>query len=142
MLCFTETFVKTGEEKNIYINNYELGANYSRDKKRGSSCIIDKKGIEHKKVSCFDDLAMKYCFEPSAVNLTLNNIIVISMYRNSSKSKRHIEYVLEKLDLLKKLDPYKCNRFPNKKNILIGDFNINILETNPHTTRMFDILKN
>lgn len=40
ILCFTETFIKSGDEKSINLCNFELAAYYSRNSKRGEVRVL------------------------------------------------------------------------------------------------------
>lgn len=137
VLCFTETFVRLGEEGNINLQNYKLATSYSRLQKRGGSCILIKDGLEFEKLSCFDDLSMAHHFECCAINLTTNNIIVVCIYRTPSKKKENIECFLDRIDMLL----HKCLlRFSKKKIVITGDFNINMLTKNQNTIKLNDLL--
>lgn len=137
VVCLTETFVRNGDEKNININNFKLASNYSRDTKRGGSCILIKKGLEYKKVTCFDNLSIAHHFECCSINLIANGIIVVCIYRIPSKKKKDIDCFLGKLDLLL----HKCLlKFPKHKLIIAGDLNINILINSPSSERLKNIL--
>lgn len=87
VLCFTETFVKTGEEKYVNISNYELATSYCRKKKKGGACILVKKGLAFKKIDCFDDLTLIFDFECCAIQETTNNIFIICIYSIEAQQK-------------------------------------------------------
>lgn len=52
--------------------------------------------------------------------------------------KRHIEYFFNKFEMLLHKAFFK---YGTKKIVIAGDFNINMLETNPNTIRLKNILK-
>lgn len=93
-----------------------------------------KRGMDFKKITCFDKFVMLFHFECCASNLVSNNIIVICIYRTPSKLQRHVTCFLEKLDLLL----FTCfKKFPNKRIIITGDMNINLI--NPNCARALEL---
>lgn len=140
VLCFSETFIKCGEEKNINIHNYELAAHYSRNKKRGGTCILVKKGIEYKKITIFDEASANFHFECCSIKLLYHNIIIVCVYRSSTATKkRHLEYFFDKLVFV--LNKY-IHRHPKQKIVIVGDININTIIKNSATNHLTDILHN
>lgn len=140
VLCFSETFIKNGEEKNINITNYELAAHYSRNKKRGGTCILTKKGLAYKKICTFEHLAENFHFECCSISIPSHKIIIVCVYRSSAATKkRHIDIFLDKLECL--LNVY-LQKYGKHKIVIIGDFNVNTLKDNNYTRHYTDILEN
>lgn len=139
VLCFTETFVKSGDERNINFTNYVLASHFSRRTKRGGVCILTKKGLKYEKITHFMDLSVDLHFEHCAVNLTTCNVIVICLYRIPTTTRTNINLFFERLELV--LYKY-ITKYPRKKIVVAGDLNINMLDLNdPKTRRLNDILK-
>lgn len=59
IICLSETFLKSGDEKNLHINNFILADFYSRPKKRrGGVCILCKSDLSYRKLPLMKDLAI------------------------------------------------------------------------------------
>lgn len=110
VLCFSETFVKSGEELNINFNNYKLAASYCRSKSRGGSCILVKKGIKFNIITTFNLSNENSIFESCAIEIVNNNIILLCIYR--TPYKQNLTLFLDKLDLT--LHKY-IQKYPKKK---------------------------
>lgn len=140
VLCFSETFVKNGEEKNINIHNYELAAHYSRNKKRGGTCILVKKGLSYNQLNTCNAISANFHFECCSIKIPNHNIIIICVYRSSTATKkRHYELFLEKFEQL--MNKY-LHKYPKQRLVVLGDININTLLNNNVTRYLSDILKN
>lgn len=138
VICLTETFIKSGEEKYINIKGYELASCYCRDKKRGGSCIMVKSGMSVKKINCFDEIATSFHFECCSILISYNNVLIVCIYRTPSKIVRYLEYFFNKLELLL----HKClTKYPKKRIIITGDLNINTLEKSSSASRFTEIVK-
>lgn len=140
VLCFTESFVKHGEEKNINIANYIVASHFSRkNKSRGGSCILTKKGLPFEKVTLFDDVAIDLHFECCSILIPHHKFIIICIYRIPSKLKTHLDIFFSKLETV----IHRCHlKYMKLKIIVIGDININTLLKNSTTSYFQDILKN
>lgn len=138
VICFTETFVRAGQERNIYLTNYELAASYNRvNIKRGGTCIFVRAGIPNSKVHCIDTLAKDNHFECCSSNIIALNIIIICVYRIPSKYIGELDDFFKRLELLL----YTCtHKYPKKKLIICGDLNINLLERSRAQTRLRQIV--
>lgn len=127
VICITEHFIVSGQEKLLYLQNYKLAASYARSNiKRGGSCILVKNGYEFKELPEIMNFSIAGIIECCAVELTQQKLIIICVYRPPKFT--NINKFYEILDaILKKL----CIK--NKKLIICGDFNIDILKNNRHS---------
>lgn len=133
VLCFSETHVRKGEEKNITLKNYELVANFSRETKRGGTCILLKRGIAYKELTCFGRHVLPNIFECCGVEVLAHNLIIVCVYTSHNKYAHTFLTKLEVVihELLK--------RNKNKKIIITGDFNINTLVASKASCHLTDI---
>lgn len=137
VLCFCETNVKKGMEANIKLHNYKLASSFSRNKNKGGTCILVKSTLEIKTVIIPPDLAMDFYFECCATEIIGLNIIIINIYRVPKQTKTHLGIFIYKLD---KLLDYVTNKFEEKKIVICGDWNINILKPTPTSKDLIDTL--
>lgn len=122
IICVSEHFIKSGNEDNLYIQNFCLAACYSRSSEsRGGACILVKKIYKYKEIRI-----SKHCvngvIECCAVELTEFKLIILCVYRPSTSKDYDTFY--DKLDIILKI---LCAH-SNKKVVICGDFNINILK--------------
>lgn len=121
-ICLSETFVKKGDEKNIKVFNYKLASSYCRDKKRGGTCILLKNGIVWRKINFLKRYLVRNFFECSSIELPAHNLIIFCIYNSHKRfGKRFLSILDSVLHDVSKL-------YKKKKNIITGDFNINILD--------------
>jgi hypothetical protein len=121
IICLTEHHLKEYEINSIFLENYVLGAKFSRSiYKNGCVCIFIHSSIMFKNVP-----VAKYCVEKDteacAIKLILTNIttIILAVYRSPIGNFNNF---LQKLDILSIL-------YNNKTEFIIcGDVNINYLE--------------
>lgn len=122
IVCLSEHHLKEFEINNILIDNYDLGAKYSRTSyENGGVCIFIHSSIKYNNISL-----EKYCVEKDievcACKLLLTNIkiIVLTIYRSPSGN---FDIFLQNLDNI-------LSSLYNKKSefIICGDVNINYLE--------------
>lgn len=128
----TETFIKKGDESNLHLTNYCLGAHYSRNSKRGGSCILVRNNLAFKKVPLSDfysENAFEFC------GIQILNYVIICIYRTPSSD---VKVFFNKLQLL--LQKYVINK--NMNVILTGDLNINMMLINKYSDELRDILCN
>lgn len=139
VICLTETFLKTNDTLNAKLPNYVLAAYYCRKKRRGGSCIFIKRGIQFEQLNSFGNISVANYIECCSIIVPCSKTIIISIYRPSSNKRHNLNVFFLKLERLL----YKCiTKYPKKKIILAGDFNINMLEKSYESTRLNDILKN
>lgn len=138
VLCFTETFVKKGDEKYINIKNYNLAACYTRESKRGGACILLRDGLLFQNITFGNNIATDFILEYCAISVKNLNLIIVCLYRIPTTKKKNIDSFFEKLELL--LHTYMA-KYPKKKIVIAGDFNINTLIDTNNTVRLKEILK-
>lgn len=118
VICLCETLIKKGTEQLLKLPGYKLISFYSRNEKRGGTCILVKKHIECKKLDLLRDFSCNYDFECSGIDIKYLNMIIICIYRN-----KNISVFIQNLErLLLKIGNKK------KKIILCGDWNIDLLK--------------
>jgi exonuclease III len=122
VICLTEHFVHEEDVSNILLMNYKLSSYYCRREKRGGSCIFTKKHLDCKELTSIKKLSVKSVFECSAIEVAQHKLIVVCIYRTPNIN--NVDCFMEKLNqLLNKLTNSK-----NKKIIICGDFNIDVLK--------------
>lgn len=124
VLCITEHFIESNHEELLRIPNYQLAACYSRDSKRGGTCILLRTGHQFKELPDIAKHSISGIFECCAIELIAQKTVVVCIYRTPKYS--HLSIFYEKLDIiLKKI----CNK--TARNVVIcGDFNVDILKNN------------
>lgn len=123
VVCVTEHFIQAGYENLLRITNFCPAAFFSRNTKRGGTCIFVRVGLQFKELTEIAKQSVSGVFECCAVELTDYKIIIICMYRIP---KHNYEIFYEKLDYILK----KVCLLPNKKIVLCGDFNIDVMRNN------------
>lgn len=137
VLCFSETFIKKGDIRNVKLNGYELVSLYCREKSRGGVCIYVQKGIKCREINYIGKYTCDNVFECCGIEITDLKMFIICLYRTpKSKIDRFFKY----LDTLL----YKITFENNKKYKICfaGDININTLHNNKITDSLNDILQN
>lgn len=132
-ICLTETFMKRGSEKNLHIKNYTLAASYCRNERRGGSCILLKNNLEFKEIKIKE--SVPFSFEGCAVEVLPYNVIIVCIYRTPSSK---VEIFLDKLESLLET----LSRKHNKKVVLCGDWNIDVLQDNKISKEFTSLLSN
>jgi hypothetical protein len=136
IICLSETFIKSNEEKNVFIKGYTLRASFSRKhQKRGGVCILCRNIIECKKIDFLEDWAIEFSFECCGIEIPQYMCIVICIYRIPKSNINIFFNLLE--NMLHKL--YKRHQY---KIIIAGDFNINTLKDTNDTRELVRILQN
>lgn len=138
ILCFTETFVKNGDERHIFIKNYTLAAYHSREYKRGGTSILIKNGLSFQGMVFNDIPAIDSIFEYCAISITKCNMIIICIYRIPTQKKSNIDKFFDKFELL--LHRLTLEKNPKNRIIITGDLNINILQKDYKSDRLTEIL--
>lgn len=116
-ICLCEHFLNEQSITNLYFENYELITYYTRKNKlRGGTLILAEKGRQVTKIDCRKYSKMD-CFEVCGLKDIVSNLHIFCCYQNNTK----FDMFLERLELLLQ------NVF-NKKCIICGDFNVNMLE--------------
>jgi exonuclease III len=134
VLCITETFVKKGEENFLNLQNFKLASSYSREKKRGGTCILLKKSLDFDDLTSINHLIKEKVFEVCGVKIKVLNIIVVCLYRTPDSNIECFFKLLEELFSI--LSRYKG------KIVIAGDFNIDFLGKSKARTQMMEMLLN
>lgn len=137
IICLSETFIKQGDESNLYLKNFKLVSNFSREnQKRGGVCILLRKNLDMKPVKICKDMAIEKSFECCGVEIPLLNCLVICVYRipnaNATKFFENLTLLLHKLTYRNK----------NKRIIIAGDVNIDTLKPTKNAIELKNILSN
>lgn len=81
IICLTETFILSGEEQNLALQDYQLVSFWSRpSQKRGGVCILFRKEINFSKLPWTKELTVKSIFECCAVSIPDKNLIIVCIY--------------------------------------------------------------
>lgn len=133
-ICLTETFIKSGSESNLHIKNFNVGAFFSRaNERRGGTCILVKKGLSFKTLEIKN--AKPYIFECCGLEILNYKLIIICVYRTPSSK---VSEFLSELELLLQT----LTRKSNKKVVLCGDWNIDVLKQNLKSNDLNALLNN
>lgn len=128
VICITEHFVIAGHENLINIPNFKIAACYARKtQKRGGSCILIRNSYEYKELKNISSFSVTGVIECCALELIKQKLIIICIYRPPSMSNISLFY-----DILDSLLKTLCTN-SNKKVVLCGDFNIDIIKRNRFT---------
>jgi hypothetical protein len=85
VLCFTETFIKSGNEGNLRMIGYRLASSYSRShQKRGGVCILCANQIQTRPLTLLNNFLEDYVFECCGIEIPSIKCIVICVYRTPS----------------------------------------------------------
>lgn len=134
IICITEHNMTPEDAKLFKLTHYRLGACFSRNNRNGGSCIIVRNTIKYKVLSEAKTLSICNIFECSGIMLTDHKIIILCVYRPPKNKQDIINCFFDKLtELLNKIS------YLNKKIIICGDFNINMMEQST-VARQFDML--
>lgn len=138
VICITEHFVQEGLENMINIPNFRLAACFSRNKSRGGSCILIRSGIEYKILPEYNKKSICNIIECCAIELTEQNAVIVCIYRVPPQIRKKEKFTIfyEKLEEILNI----TLRYKNKKNVICGDFNINILDRNKQSLDFEDLL--
>ena len=132
VLCFTEHWLNCHKIQAVNINNFTLANTFCRkNSDYGGSCIFVKQGIMTNELNFINMLGEEKGMEVSAIEIVKYGIIVICIYRSPDgqigtffdKLEKIIQRLIEK----------------HKTLILCGDWNINLLQSSPHTKELNDL---
>jgi hypothetical protein len=131
-ICLTETFLKRGDESNVILDNYELRSHYSREKKRGGSCILCKRHLESTQLDVNQTFGIEKSFEVCAVSVKDYKTIIVCVYRTPDSD---LNLFLNNLEALLISLEHK-----DQKIIICGDFNVDFLKPSFRKTQLCNIL--
>lgn len=122
VICLSETFLQAGHESYVNVYNYKMISTFCRNKKRGGTCILAKKGLICKELAYVQKYAVNKTFECCGVEIVSNKLIIICLYRTPISDPN---IFLDRLDCLLN-EVFHKHRY--KINIVIaGDLNINTM---------------
>jgi hypothetical protein len=132
--CFTEHHLEGNEIVHLNLENYILGAYYSRKLfKKGGTCIYVHNSLKITTIN-LDNYSQDKDIEACAVyvNIASSRICILAIYRSPNSNYK---IFLEKLELiLQKL----CKT--NVKVVICGDINVNYMENCLKKVKLDDIL--
>ncbi|KAL0870811.1 hypothetical protein ABMA27_005737 [Loxostege sticticalis] len=134
IICATETFLKSGDEKNIRLIDFQLAASYCRPReRRGGACILVKNHIQFNPIKLTDEYATYKSFECCGIEIKSSNLIILCIYRTPKSNIEHFFTNFEALltRLMKK---------GKKKIIIAGDLNIDTLISSVNSNRLINML--
>lgn len=136
ILCVTEHWRTAKQLRYLAIRNFKLGASFCRENgKHGGSAVYVHKNIKCSPKTKINKLSVTNEFEYAAIECNLNGtqIIVVSVYRPPSGDVNRF------LDSIEALLSGEINE--NKKIVIAGDFNIEMLKENVHRTNLLSLLQ-
>lgn len=130
ILCITEHWMKQ-HQLMFNIDNYQLGSAFARESAiHGGSLILINDAFKFKNRKDITSLSVERTIELSCVEL--DELIIVCAYRPPSGDFTVSESVME--TVLKKISTNN-----NKKIIVCGDFNINLLESSALSIRLMSL---
>lgn len=132
--CITETWLSEEKMSLINLNNYHIVSAYCRKKRCGGGvCIILKDGIEYIERTDIMDMTIEFLVELCAIELYKQNMILITLYWNG----KQVDSFFNQLDIIM---IHLKTKYANKKVIIGGDFNIDILKHNLESKRLVQLM--
>ena len=135
VLCVTEHWKALDELKLLALDDFSLGSFYCRERgEHGGSAVYVHKNLEYKSRNKINKLSVKNVIECAAVECKLKDtiLIIISIYRPPTSNIELFLNILEK---------FLCDTIDeNKKVIVAGDFNIELLKSNEDRTDLLSLL--
>jgi hypothetical protein len=133
IICLSETFISKGDEKNVRLHNHVLGSHWSRPNlKRGGVCILVKNDLNFVNLEIMKEFSMQNVFECCGISLTDSNLVVVCIYTTPNPDKSLFLHKLESL-------LYRLTKKLNKKIVLAGDLNIDILKNGKYAEQLVNI---
>lgn len=138
VLCITEHNMLDEDTHQLVIPNFKLAAMSSRDTRHGGTCILVKNIHKCRPLKCIDTFNVPDCVELCGIELIEHNINIICIYRTTKYSVKAYDLFLKTLDDI--LDTYCLHT--DKKLIICGDFNIDLLKNNTPAHSFENLLLN
>lgn len=136
ILCFSESFIKSGNESKVHISGYHMAAALSRRfQKRGGVCIFCSKKIQSKEIEFVKGLSEEHIFECCGVEIPSIKTIIVCIYRPPTAN---CSIFFQKLELLLN----RLKRRTRFKVVIAGDLNIDTLKVTEKATELTRILIN
>lgn len=134
-MCISETWLSPDKLDNVLISGYKIACSYSRSSRTGGGvCILLRDHIDHIELPHITNMSVEYVIEVCACELTLYNIILITMYWNRREEDIFIKQ-------LKQILKYINNKHSKSHVIIGGDFNINLIDNNLKTNQFLDLMR-
>jgi exonuclease III len=134
VICLSETFIKKGEEQFLFLQNFKLASSYTRENKRGGSCILIRNNLDFEELTSIRHLTTEKVFEVCGIKIKSINIIIVCLYRTPDSNVETFLHLLE--ELLTILSHH------SSKIVIAGDFNINFLGKSKHRVQIEELLSN
>ncbi|XP_063395759.1 uncharacterized protein LOC134680582 [Cydia fagiglandana] len=133
-LCISEKWLSQAKANLISFKNHHLAASFFRAKHNGGGVSIllrdDVDYVERKEIS---DMSVEYVIEVCAIELLKFDIILILLYWNGRETDtfyNQLKIILEHLQ----------NKCTNKKIIIGGDFNVNVLIKSQQSSNLLNLM--
>lgn len=132
-VCISEHFLNESTAKVFNLNSYKLVAyNTRKSKLRGGSLILGHVDRQTEICEPINKLYKMECFEVCGAKDTITGLYICCCYRNPID--KNFEQFLERLEKL-------LDYLLNKKCIICGDFNIDLLVDNKKSAEFLSLLK-
>lgn len=128
VVAVTEHWRSEGELEYYKLGGFNLVSSFCRDSGRhGGTAIYCRFNVEAKEKGNFKLLSVANVFECSAVQINFQNnkIIIVCIYRPNSPPHGDIDIFFEKLTYI-----LEQSLLESMKVVIVGDFNINLLDNN------------
>jgi len=130
VVCLCEHWLRECEIKLITLSNFSFATNFSRQNmRRGGTAIFVKSDLPFDVIDC-TKYAVESDFEVCAVRVA--GVVVVEVYR---VPQYDISNFIDRLDLL--LNDFNSNR----KTVICGDFNLDILKPDSRTNQFLSLLQ-
>lgn len=132
-VCITEHFLNSTNLPLLNLTNFKLIAYNTRvNMTRGGSLILSREECNYEDVPFCKTLYKREFFEICGVRDIDSNLNICCLYRNDKK--KHFDNFMEQMEKL-------LVHFFNKKCVICGDFNVNLLEDDKYKTDFTSLLK-
>lgn len=135
IVCITEHNMTSGDELYLNMPNYRLASHFMRVNRHGGSCILIKNNFKYRQLHDITKLSISNLLECSAIELLEHGLSVLCIYRPPNQS---VGTMNSCLDTLNRILSRIC--FKNKKVIVCGDFNIDILKDTKFSKDFIELL--
>lgn len=138
VLCFTEHNMTGDDIDHLKIPNYKLATHFSRNTRKGGACILVKHNLKFVTLNSIQKFAIPKVIECCAIELLDHGIVVICFYRvpKNNNVQSCLDVFFNNLnDIL-----FSLTMNSNKKIVICGDFNINMLKRNKCVTELEQLL--
>jgi exonuclease III len=107
--------------------------------KRGGVCIMVKNGMNFRTLTEFSTINLDSCFECCGAYIEKFKLKFFCIYRVPTATKSKLNLFFDKFEsLLYNIFKNNCK----SKIVIVGDFNINLMESSVPKQKLLDLLKN